>query len=875
MEQQPYDTREKELRELGNVPVPGALLKHIQARLGQLTPEWAGRQYYLGRQIRQTNDELHQKHLIMILGHFQNALHVYTIEEFPYQRVKVLCASGRTYRDLGNIGEQDRLTCLEQAVTCYKEARQIEGGRHHSDLLIARVDQVIRVCYQQRIQELKQRADVAKTMADFMKLTGQRVSALAQYHQALQLYRLVESRPDEAIVLKNIGDIHSVLHHLDTAMQHYHQALTCFRQMNHRYNVATVLQAMGEVARARHEDAVAEGYLREALHLFAQIGDHFQEAAVRASLGLQVEEVDLYQKVGETNISRMQFNSFDHHVALLERPVHHETTGKVCMRRAEVPAARDPERSGPPRETSPSPLTPPAQRRRKRGTWILLALILLLTIAATLFWGIGQWSHAPSAPQPCATAARHPLPPGIGVGKAADGECIGLSYGTAVFDRDQPGRSDSMLKQQAAAALADGNKARARTLFQQAVNQDRSDAEAWIYLANLSVMSSDRPFLTIIIGTKLSGNLIGVEGERRILQGIYIAQREYNQACQNPCPLLRLLIANTGNNADNARSVATQIVQAAKADRTILGVEGWSASQDTFNIVSTLQAAHIPMVSGTASSDLLTGSSPYFFRVAPPDSSQGALAADYVEKTFHAQRIALFVDPANAYSSSLASAFKQHLSADISVIIQPYTVGAYAKDAHSVRDDLREIATYQPDLIYFAGYSADGRVLLEELSRDKRLAHLPVVGGDALYNLIGNPGQPVPGSGHLFFTAFASPDEWQYMHLSREEPSFFQEYARIFAPLTPNGNVILSYDALQVLLQAYHIASVSGKADLTRQDIQQALQDITGSHAVQGISGQITLGKDGNPQQKAVVMLGVDQQGRAHILTMSGTFLRK
>jgi hypothetical protein len=51
------------------------------------------------------------------------------------------------------------------------------------------------------------------------------------------------------------------------------------------------------------------------------------------------------------------------------------------------------------------------------------------------------------------------------------------------------------------------------------------------------------------------------------------------------------------------------------------------------------------------------------------------------------------------------------------------------------------------------------------------------------------------------------------------------------------------------------------------------LTNITGSHAFQGVSGQIAFGQDGNPQDKAVVILNVDKQGQAHILGTEGTFL--
>jgi ABC-type branched-subunit amino acid transport system substrate-binding protein len=501
-------------------------------------------------------------------------------------------------------------------------------------------------------------------------------------------------------------------------------------------------------------------------------------------------------------------------------------------------------------------------------------ILIILVLAA--FWGAGLLYQAipvlVTSHSSCTPATRR-LPPDTSVVRTKAGECTGISDGAAVFDINQPGRSDSTLKQQAA-ALARGDRKNAEALFQQAVEQDKSDAEAYIYLEDLRVLTSGRHFITFIIGTKISGDRIDLTGERRILQGAYIAQQTYNQTCRDQCMLVRLLIANTGNDANNAKEVAKQIVQVAHNDKTIMAVDGWSVSQDTFNMVSTLQSAQIPMVSGTASSTFLTDVSPYFFRVAPPDSSQGALAATYATSYLHARRIALFADLSNVYSSSLAGAFKQALTGNITVVLQSYTVGMYAKDKKRVHDDLQEIATSQPDLIYFAGYSDDARTLFEELSREKQFADLPIMGGDDLYNLVGGPDQHVPGLDRLLFTAFASPDEWRFFYLSKNEPSFFQEY-RTFDHNTPTGDAILAYDALQVLLKAVQTASVNRKGPLTGYDIQQALQNIKGSHALQGLSGRIAFGDNGNPQDKTVLMLSVNQYEKTQILLSSGTFLQK
>jgi ABC-type branched-subunit amino acid transport system substrate-binding protein/tetratricopeptide (TPR) repeat protein len=804
------------------------------------------------------------------------------------------------------------LTNLEAAVTCYKKALDVVREHHLADKWIAKLDQAISECYQQRIQELKYCADIAKNNGDYNLLTDQLASALDNYVQALDLYRLVESRLDEAIVLNDIGSIQCSLQNRDAAMEYYQQALTCFKQMNHRHNVGTVLQAMGDVARSRHEKALAERYYNEALDLFRQVGDRFSEASVLAAMG---KEVPLYRKVGEANLSHiegMDSRSHQGQTAVLEPPVHSDTIVEqpdrgnwlmIDMQGGSTAdndtIARKPDRA---EHDTPSLPDGPGKPERatlvadtgtvfvkqrvqsahsswtgsERGRWIIgiLSMLIILIVGggsamATLLRG---GNHP-------ATAANQP-PPSIGVVKIEAGKEIGLSDGTVAFDINQPGRTDSVLKQQAAEKMAAGDRNSAMSLLAQAVKNDKSDSEALTYLEDLRVLQSGQPYITLIFGTKITGDQIGLTGERSGLQGAYIAQQEHNKNCQSDnCVLVRLLIANTGNDANNAKLVVKQIVQAAQSDPTIIGIEGWSVSQDSFNIVDALKAAQLPMVSSSASSDWLTGISPYFFRVCPPDSRQAELAAKYAMNTLHAQRIALFVDPSNAYSASLASAFKQHATSESVIHVETYTVGTYAQNTELVRANLQEVLSYNPDLVYFAGYSEDTEALLKELQTYQQFARLPVMGGDALYPLV-DTGRNTVGLDRLVFTAFAAPGEGQYIDPSVQDSPFFQEYAQLFAPKgvhlssnTPTGDVILSYDAMRVLLQASQNAFTNKKAPLTRQDLEQALLNITGSQAFQGVSGQIAFGPNGDPSDKAVVILNVDKQGIAHILDTGGRFL--
>ncbi len=482
-----------------------------------------------------------------------------------------------------------------------------------------------------------------------------------------------------------------------------------------------------------------------------------------------------------------------------------------------------------------------------------------------------------TTPAPVATSTS--IVNGIGVTKAPDGEYIGISDGTFAFDTGA-GRTDGNLKMQAAASIKAGDASGAQASLTQAIAQDPNDAEAHIYLEDQKVLASGSPYVTFVVATMLTGSNNGVG--RDDLQGAYIAQEEFNNGAKLGNVQVRLLVANSGNQTSYATTVAQQIVQLAQSDKTFVGVMGWPFSSRTVDAVGVLAKAHIPLVSQTASSDELTGISPYFFRVNPPDAVQAAVGAKYAENTLHAHNVALFVDTSDPYSQSLANGFSKQFTADGNKIVatENYTEGK----ASTLPPDLNDALSHNPDLIYFAGYSNDVSVLLTDLPTSGQFATLQVMGGDGLYELSGYPTTARTGFGRLHFTAFAYPDEWGVQGLASKEPPFFNDYANTYDPghthtANPYGydradnDSILSFDAMQALLYGSKIALSGGKTVITPVDLQQALSKLNGANAFQGASGQIAFGSDGNPISKAVVVLFVDPNDHIKLVTISGTFL--
>ncbi len=497
------------------------------------------------------------------------------------------------------------------------------------------------------------------------------------------------------------------------------------------------------------------------------------------------------------------------------------------------------------------------------------ALLLLLSLAILLS-SIPIYNYASSNFAHTTTSL---LPDTIGVAKAPDGELIGISDGTFIFDTQS---SAAALKEQAAQKLKQGDTGSAFSLFSAAHSQDTSDAEALIYQENLRTLNSK--YITLVLGTTLTGDPNSISVGHDNLQGAYIAQKEYNASAeQHNGVKVRLLIANSGSKASYASLVAQQIAHLAQKDKTIVALMGWSVSAPAFAAVTQLSQAQIPMVS-TAGGDNLTGISKYFFRVAAPAMAQSSIASQYATHTLKAKNAVIFIDPTNDYSRSLADDFKTNFAVDTNTILatETYTVGDAGKKAERLTTELKDALHYHPDLIYFAGYPADVSILLQHMQPSDPV----VMGGNALYELGGYTHVSPSGLSHLRFTALAYPDEWDILHLSLQKPPFFTNYPLAFGSSNPkhiygytraDSGAMLAYDATLAILQASNL-SLKNTYPLTGHDVQQSLARLNGSQALQGITGQLAFDAEGNPINKAVTLV-CNKNGLFKLDVVTGQFL--
>ncbi len=110
----------------------------------------------------------------------------------------------------------------------------------------------------------------------------------------------------------------------------------------------------------------------------------------------------------------------------------------------------------------------------------------------------------------------------------------------------------------------------------------------------------------------------------------------------------------------------------------VVGVLGWPTSRSSQNALPILAAAQIPIVSPSASSDDLTGISPYFFRVVPPNKLQAQTSADFVKQRLKKQNVVVFFDASDAYSTNIVRDFEADFTREGGTVLpakgQTYTL---------------------------------------------------------------------------------------------------------------------------------------------------------------------------------------------------------
>ena len=249
-----------------------------------------------------------------------------------------------------------------------------------------------------------------------------------------------------------------------------------------------------------------------------------------------------------------------------------------------------------------------------------------------------------------------------------------ISCGEQVLDP----LSKGAIRETAAEKYGQEKYSEATYYFQQSWNKERRDAETLIYLNNSLIDANKIDHYTIAVAVPLSFNK-----ENRIkssaisqdfLRGIAQAQTEVNLNLSKTNPEikdklssydflpyrsisqiknkgLKVIIANDGNNKQQAQEVAIKIAQ----KKRILGIIGHYTSSRTLDTVDIYQQKKLAQISyGTTTKELTEKPQNNFFRVVYSNEEESdALLKSIEQNDLLDKKIAIFYNPSSEYSNRL------------------------------------------------------------------------------------------------------------------------------------------------------------------------------------------------------------------------------
>jgi branched-chain amino acid transport system substrate-binding protein len=205
----------------------------------------------------------------------------------------------------------------------------------------------------------------------------------------------------------------------------------------------------------------------------------------------------------------------------------------------------------------------------------------------------------------------------------------------------------------------------------------------------------------------------------------------------------------TGNRHDP--QVGAKNLKQAIADNLVAGVIGPGTSSVSLKELPIANQAPLALLSPSATfpcltksaaddpnctetNDIVTQMRPTsqltFFRLATTDDRQGKAAADYFSQTKHHSKVLLLKDDSDPYSFGLAQAFQTEWQQKGPVI--PVDFPQSASSMQDYQNTLQAAASFQPDLIYFAGDDPNASYVLQALSNIATLKTVPFAGGDGI-----------------------------------------------------------------------------------------------------------------------------------------------
>ena len=316
-------------------------------------------------------------------------------------------------------------------------------------------------------------------------------------------------------------------------------------------------------------------------------------------------------------------------------------------------------------------------------------------------------------------------------------------------------------------------------------------------------------------------------GNLPALNGIRFAVKEINQQGGLLGKQLELIEFDNHSTAIGSKLAAKKAVKA-----NVIIVFGALWSSHSLAMAPILQAARIPMISPASTNPQITLVGDYIFRTCFVDPFQGKILAKFAFQDLKLKTAGVLINADSQYSEGLAQYFiKQFKSQRGKILFKEH----YLEQAVDFSSIIHNIKKFQPEILFLPGHNKDSGHIIKQTRNSKIFT--PFIGGDGwsndMYNIAGNI---IEGN---FYSLHWHPDKDD--EKSRQFVDAYKKYSPEF-----DDRDALSYDTVSLFADA-----VNRAASFDPVQIRNALA-LTKNF--QGVTGEISFDKNGDPIKSAVIL---------------------
>lgn len=273
--------------------------------------------------------------------------------------------------------------------------------------------------------------------------------------------------------------------------------------------------------------------------------------------------------------------------------------------------------------------------------------------------------------------------------------------------------------------------------------------------------------------------------------------------------VLKLIYEDTEGLPEKAVSATKKLISLDK----VSAILGATTSSATYAAGVEAQSKKVVLFTPISSADNISTIGDYVFRLAPYDSLQAEIVADWVLKSGHKKAAILHVN--NDYGVGLANAFKNSFESSGGTIV---IVQSFEQGATSMRAQWQNIKSSTAEAVFAPAYPVEAASIL--IQRKELALNIPLFGTDPYHDptVLATAKEATEG---VFFTDVAegSGKAWN---------EFLANYEQKYGS-KPNIVAAESYDTVKL------VSEIMNKIGITSEDIQQGLAEIQGYIGATGL----------------------------------------